>query len=289
MKVINYKTNTVPPSATYIGRGSGLGNPEAIGPSGSRDDVLGTYRAYLNKAIDDQDPIIMLKLFQINEDSILSCACKPLPCHGDIIEEVWRSRIQTLVQPRSLTYAGIGSRLAPDKALKCMKKIAERMSELGFTLHSGGANGADAAFQSGSTRSIIYLPWTEFNGAQESLKHQIMNQPSSEAIRLAEHLHANWKSLGPAAKKLIARNGHQVLGTNLRSPVDCVICWTSDGAETAQQRSQATGGTGQAIELANWFRIPVFNLKKPDAMARLSAWITSHPHYQEPHAQHGPS
>jgi len=43
-----------------------------------------------------------------------------------------------------------------------MTKIAQRMSEKGFVLRSGGAKGADEAFENGAGEKEIYLPWRGF-------------------------------------------------------------------------------------------------------------------------------
>ena len=62
--------------------------------------------------------------------------------------------------------------------------------------------------------------------------------------------------------KLMARNCYQVLGEDLKSPVDMIICWTPDG--------KAAGGTGQALRIANDNDIPVFNLFDSNALDKLS-------------------
>jgi hypothetical protein len=40
MEIFNKKTDNIPGDAIYIGRGSHLGNPYAIGESGDREEVL---------------------------------------------------------------------------------------------------------------------------------------------------------------------------------------------------------------------------------------------------------
>jgi hypothetical protein len=50
----------------------------------------------------------------------------------------------------------------------------------------------------------------------------------------------------------MARNCQQVLGQNLNLPVDFVVCWTKDGGKT--------GGTGQALRIADDLNIPIYNL-----------------------------
>lgn len=50
---------------------------------------------------------------------------------------------------RSMTYAGIGSRNTPEPVLALMQRCATRLEVLGYTLRSGGANGADSSFEAG--------------------------------------------------------------------------------------------------------------------------------------------
>jgi hypothetical protein len=75
-------------------------------------------------------------------------------------------------------------------------------------------------------------------------------------------------------KSLMARNSHQVLGADLRSPVDFVVCWTPDSCESETTRAPITGGTGQAIALADRWGIPVVNLAHGKAaMGRLAGLV----------------
>ena len=53
-----------------------------------------------------------------------------------------------------------------------------------------------------------------------------------------------------------SRNCHQILGYDLKSPVDAVICWTPNG--------KMVGGTRTALLLAQDAGIPIFNLGRPD-------------------------
>lgn len=50
----------------------------------------------------------------------------------------------------SKIYTGIGSRETPPDILELMTKIARFMFKQGFTLRSGGADGADSAFEAGA-------------------------------------------------------------------------------------------------------------------------------------------
>ena len=147
-------------------------------------------------------------------------------------------------------YAGIGSRETPMEYRQLMSNIAEELANAGFILRSGGASGADEAFEIGCDRvrgnKEIYLPWKGFNGSDS-----ILIVKDKRAFDIARKYHPNYSALKQGAQKLMARNSHQILGLNLESPVDFVICWTKDG--------KGQGGTGQALRIAKDYDIPVFD------------------------------
>lgn len=175
-------------------------------------------------------------------------------------------------------YAGIGSRDTPAPVCDTMRRVATRLARRGFTLRSGGAKGADTAFADGTGGDAqIFLPWRGFREIYYGSYAVVQDQPESEAFRIAAHLHPGWAHLSDPVRALMARNIHQILGADLRSPCDFVVCWTPDGAQTEAQRGQHTGGTGQGIALADRWGIPVFNLHHQDALDRLSRWLEEHP------------
>lgn len=166
-------------------------------------------------------------------------------------------------------YAGIGSRSAPKAICDKMTTIAVRLEAIGYTLRSGGATGADTAFAKEVTNKQIFLPWDDFNGQRLSYAVPL------GAYAIAQHHHPAWDHLTPAAKKMMARNAMQILGPELNSPSEFVICWTPDGCTNAEERKSTTGGTGQAIAHASCIGIPVFNLARNDHYLRLHQFINS--------------
>ncbi len=70
------------PYDVYIGRGSRWGNPFRIGKDGTRDEVLEKYRQYILA-----NPDLILHLPELLGKT-LGCWCKPLRCHGDILNEI---------------------------------------------------------------------------------------------------------------------------------------------------------------------------------------------------------
>ena len=146
-------------------------------------------------------------------------------------------------------YTGIGSRKTPKDILSLMTRISLYLSKKGYILRSGGAEGADKAFEEGVTGDLkeIYLPWTNFNNNKE-----IFIPISQEALKMAEKFHPYWINSKEGARKLHARNCYQILGKNLDKPSNFVICWTPGGKEI--------GGTAQALRIAKEKNIKIFNL-----------------------------
>lgn len=155
-------------------------------------------------------------------------------------------------------YAGIGSRETPDHILELMMAAGYYLSERGLILRSGGADGADRAFEMSTPgdKREIYLPWRGFNNNWSP----IYDIPKL-AFDLAKKYHPMGGRLHGPVLKLMARNSQQVLGMHLDHPVKFVLCWTKDGADGVKRwTGPKTGGTGQAIRIAAANGIPVVNL-----------------------------
>lgn len=133
-------------------------------------------------------------------------------------------------------YAGIGSRETTSDILDVMVKIGRAMPPKKYILRSGGADGADAAFETGCDEvngpKEIFLPWRGFNGNKS-----LLFECPDEAFIIAAKYHPAWDKLKDSVKRLMARNVLQVLGSDLKTPVDFVVCWTKDGRMTGGLRT----------------------------------------------------
>lgn len=147
-------------------------------------------------------------------------------------------------------YAGIGSRKTPKDVCITMHKIAVELELIGWVLRSGGADGADTAFESGVKSELnkeIFLPWNGFNGSKSSLWGV-----DELASKMAVEIHPVGNRLRPKVLQLHARNVYQVLGRPIaENPSKFVICWCDPND---------MGGTGTAVRLADKNQIPVYNL-----------------------------
>lgn len=172
-------------------------------------------------------------------------------------------RFQDVTLASGLAYTGIGARETPDDILSLMEEIGRALSGHGLTLRSGGANGADSAFERGTSCNLrqIFLPWKGFNARSPANHDYVMtNMACADAARaIARSHHPIFDKLRSGVQLLHTRNVPQVLGPDLASPSAFVLCWTADG--------QASGGTGQALRVAMDRKIPVFNLQQASTLA----------------------
>lgn len=168
-------------------------------------------------------------------------------------------------------YAGIGSRGTPADIQALMTQLARKLEGQGYILRSGGATGADQAFQAGVQNPLdmeIYLPSESFNGFQSEdagFLDATKLLAWEQALALVTQYHPSPGKLSSSAFALLARNAFQVLGKDLKTPSKFIICWTRQG--------HLTGGTSHAIRLANAWGIPVRNLGKAEVLEEAKEFL----------------
>lgn len=152
-----------------------------------------------------------------------------------------------------------------------MRLLASKMEGDAWKLRSGGAKGADAAFEAGvrnPANRAIYLPGDYFNGRRAGAQGYFDSTQLpgwQSALQTVNEYHPAPERLGDYARALMARNAMQVLGPSLDRPADLVVAWTPGG--------RVQGGTGQALRMAGNLGIPVRNLGDPEALARARAYL----------------
>ena len=173
-------------------------------------------------------------------------------------------------------YTGIGSRKVPSDIVFQMESFAAKMALMNYTLRSGGADGSDVAFERGCDaqhgNKEIYLPWKGFNKNDSDL-YDCYNKTHETMAKLVYG--PRWNEITDPVKRLMTRNTAQVVGLDVIDVAysEFVVCWTPDGCETSKKRSRKTGGTGQAIALADELGIPVFNLANDSFDRKLKQYM----------------
>ena len=112
----------------------------------------------------------------------------------------------------------------------------------------------------------LFLPWRHYesrwvNAAIDNgANFQTLEKKDREAWNSVEKIHPAPHKLTRGGQALHARNFLIMQG------VDFVICWTKDG--------KASGGTGQALRIAEERGIPVRNLQNPETRKKVETWLS---------------
>lgn len=154
-----------------------------------------------------------------------------------------------------IAYTGVGSRETPKDIMEMMTRVATVLDEdIGITLRTGGADGADRAFEFGvenRSRAEIYLPWKGFNNYCDDMDGVFWTY-TQDHVDVAREVVGHWKFLSETHKKFHIRNVAQVLGESCSDPSLFLVCWTPNG--------NVVGGTATAIKVAAKNGIPVYNM-----------------------------
>lgn len=164
-------------------------------------------------------------------------------------------------------YAGVGSRETPVEICKLMFLWGKRLSKLNCILRSGAAIGADISFEQGcdsvlGNKEIYYTHRYCVHYKNTVSDYYLYNELlNNEKVELVKKFHPRASSLKSYPFKLMMRNCHQVLGYDLRTPVDFVLMWAPKIHRDEKNRIyNCSGGTGFAVRLAYSLNIPIFDI-----------------------------
>lgn len=158
-------------------------------------------------------------------------------------------------------YTGIGSRKTPPNILRLMTSIASVLEQRGGLLRSGGAEGADLAFENGvidDRNKEIFVPRPNYRPGKPN-DIVVRGNIWKEAMDLAASIHPAWHRCSDFARMLHARNCFQVLGADLKTPSNFVIYWAP-----INESGMVSGGTATAVNLAKKNGIRTLNLLDED-------------------------
>ena len=177
----------------------------------------------------------------------------------------------------------IGSRQLEQKQeyfedIKLCYNVCMRLAQLGITFTSGLCEiGMDGIAQKAYSKAVdlglakesqfeVYVA-DQYNIRRSTLPRRHLATVRNkdliyETERIASEVHPAWDRCNEWARGMHSRNCHQILGYDLQSPVDAVICWTPNG--------KIQGGTATALKLSMKYNIPVFNLGVSDKKSVLN-------------------
>src|SRR6056297_493208 len=126
-------------------------------------------------------------------------------------------------------YSGIGSRNIPQDIKNIMYKLGSKLAKEGYILRSGGAKGADTAFEKGVADKQgdmeIYLPYNSYQNRKKDNENYFVPTNFNnykKAVLIADKFHPTFHELSATEKKFIVRDIYQVLGRDLKTLSDFV-------------------------------------------------------------------
>lgn len=173
----------------------------------------------------------------------------------------------------TLIVTGIGTRKTNSQAFAMLYKIARRMAHHGWKLRSGGALGADTAWEKGfegfDAKEIFLSRGTSLDIAKNAACGRISDYGDIwlDAEDIASRLHARWDYLDPTSQALHTRNVFQILGMDLNTKTDVVAAYAPPFGASVK------GGTATAYNLARAKGIPTFNLWTNDGQKNFFAFV----------------
>lgn len=180
-------------------------------------------------------------------------------------------------------WTGIGSRDITQEEYQWAVLVGEQLTRrYGMILRSGGAGGADTAFQHGVCnvdfrRCEIWIPWEGFLpeqvhpdfGGCEYIVAGLKRTNDAEWF-YTEHTNIMpWFSNMKASNKLLhGRNYYQVVGKE-KAPKSSVCIFIAD----ENSNGDISGGTRSAVLVARHYKIPTYNLRNTEQREKLFSLI----------------
>jgi hypothetical protein len=170
-------------------------------------------------------------------------------------------------------YTGVGSREQFSELMDKMTAVANYLSDNNFILRSGGAGGADTAFQSGASphKTEIWIPWSSFKPKNIKGQYKVLTDDKFKIAReyiLGNNIIPWFDRMKQGAQKLHARNYYQVFGDN-NMPSEFLLY------SAPVINGEVKGGTRTAVEIAKLENIPVFNISKSDELNKFRSFISA--------------
>lgn len=149
--------------------------------------------------------------------------------------------------------ACIGPRFGvPADIIALMERMGKYLTEQGYTIKTGNAEGSDQAFARGGNQGIasrvhLYLPWPTYNKEAIHPSNRIITTSPSVDEATAAANHPAWEKLSQGVRKLMTRNVSIIRETQQ-------VLYYRDNV------SPGRGGTAFGVRLAERFSIPTVNL-----------------------------
>lgn len=156
-----------------------------------------------------------------------------------------------------------------DRILEISKLLVEKQ-KYGFRHNGEKYDLYDKIIDVDPSKAESYLPWKKFNEDVTS----VIPRPSLTAYQHAAFYHKAFKKLPNPVRAIISKDIHVILGKECDSPIEFLICFSNDGADSIKSTNfKTTGPLSFPIAVCEQMGIPVFNLKNDGAFKKLVEFI----------------
>lgn len=162
----------------------------------------------------------------------------------------------------------------PDSVLEKMKELAKVLSQRGFTYRHLGAH--DDVVQNDiltaeGVKVESYRPWKKFN---PNIEHPANPELTEKSYGIAVNSHRAFATLPSPVRAILATNVQLLLGRDCNNPLDLLITYSDCGSEALGKGVdyKILKNLTFMYKVCEDSNIPVFNLKKDDAIQRIAAF-----------------
>lgn len=154
-------------------------------------------------------------------------------------------------------YTVLPGRVIPIDMLERMREIGMLLATRGYTIRSSETDKIERAFSEGvdsvNGYKDIWMP-------KSILKHGNTNTIQQRHIDVVKSVHPSYSLLNIELKTTFSRVAGQILGTDVSSRVDFIVCYSRIDLKKSIHVNYGSGVVEVAAAIASTYKIPLYNL-----------------------------
>ncbi len=162
-----------------------------------------------------------------------------------------------------------GNDQPPENVSMAIIRLARFCRERNIIVRTGACKGVDEVVMNAIPDAELHIPFRNFN--------QIENPASyfsdEKCKALAKSVWPNLDNIQGVVKALYEKNPRLISGKSFNAIAQALIVWSEDGVEDPHNVTNRSNIAGHLVKLAAASGIRIFNLARPDAEARVMAYL----------------
>lgn len=172
-----------------------------------------------------------------------------------------------------------------DDVKNVLYKTVKKLTQLGFTFRYSGDQRDkmnEVAFAPAKDNTEVYVSFSGFNKDHlKGLTYAVKNPTAKAYGIISNYMNKLFVSekVTSSTRAMFARNAHILFGADCESPINLVLVFSADGAETPREINyKTTGYISSSIELlaTTSGKTTIINLGKEGALSKLTKFFEAH-------------